>query len=86
MGQQRTSFLTLFPSLARRGLYVIEDLQTSYDASYGGGPAGKQGTAVDLLKSLVDDLNVEFHRGSLGSGAEIAGIHFYPNIAFIVRG
>src|SRR5579883_2677635 len=27
MGQQRTSFLTLFPSLARRGLYVIEDLQ-----------------------------------------------------------
>lgn len=60
MRQQITSFKALFPYIKSGGLYIIEDLHTSYWSQYGGsgdlsysGP----GTAVQFLKDLVDDLN-----------------------------
>ena len=57
------SFQTLFPYLKSGGLYVIEDLHTSYwNTTYGGGgnmenPKSGPGTCVFYLQSLVDDLN-----------------------------
>lgn len=62
MTQQINSFLVLFPLLKSGGLYVIEDLQTSYWHNYGGygqigAPLGGPGTCVEFLKTLVDDLN-----------------------------
>ncbi|MGH7890572.1 MAG: class I SAM-dependent methyltransferase [Thermodesulfobacteriota bacterium] len=62
MNQQIISFQTLFPHLKSGGLYIIEDLHTSYWTSHGGNgtvssPRAGQGTAVEFLKSLVEDLN-----------------------------
>jgi hypothetical protein len=62
MHQQIMSFKTLFPYLKKGGLYVIEDLHTSYWKSFGGKgspekPIAGVGTTVDYLKALVDDLN-----------------------------
>lgn len=62
MTQQINSFKALFPSLKSGGLYVIEDLHTSYWSAYGGGgavgaPASTKGTCVEFLKGLIDDLN-----------------------------
>lgn len=56
------TFQSLFPFLKRGGLYIIEDLQTSYWSIYGsyGTPEKPQsgpGTAIQYLKDLVDDLN-----------------------------
>lgn len=56
------SFQTLFPYLRSGGLYIIEDLHTSYWQSFGGGgsiqnPKSGPGTCVYFLQSLVDDLN-----------------------------
>jgi len=79
MEQQITSFDVLFPCLRSGGIYVIEDLHTSYWKAFGGDgsvscplwgypktfpedkavifPSDKRLTTIQLLFSLVDDLN-----------------------------
>lgn len=62
MHQQITSFKTLFPSLKKGGLYIVEDLHTSYWASYGSEgsydhPKASQSSAIRFFQSLVDELN-----------------------------
>lgn len=62
MKQQITSLKALFPHLKSGGLYVIEDLHTSYWKGYGGRgdfdqPKAGKGTAVRYLQNLIDDLN-----------------------------
>ncbi|GMU19468.1 MAG: hypothetical protein AMXMBFR12_06600 [Candidatus Babeliales bacterium] len=63
MRQQITSFKVLFPHLKSGGIYVIEDLHTSYPygpnyaVNFGcANPA--QETAVDFLKMMVDCINL----------------------------
>jgi len=61
MGQQRTSFWLYFPKLKPGGLYVIEDLHTSYWANYGGAPYGGDAyrkTTTEMLKDFVDTVNL----------------------------
>ncbi len=62
MQQQILSFLMLFPALKSGGLYVIEDLHTSYWQEYGGGgsmlhPNPSPGSTIEFLKKIIDDLN-----------------------------
>lgn len=62
MHQQITSFNTLFPALKKGGLYIIEDLHTSYWASYGSAgnydhPKASSDSAIRFLQNLVDELN-----------------------------
>lgn len=62
------SFRTLFPLLAPVGIYVIEDLQTSYwtlgeadgsDTNWGGSMDPNALTSMNFLKSLADGINYE---------------------------
>jgi hypothetical protein len=60
--QQIISFQALFPFVRSGGLYIIEDLHTSYWRSYGGNgekgrPLAGPGTAMEFFKNLVEDLN-----------------------------
>lgn len=62
MNQQLVSFKTLFPYLKSGGLYIIEDLHTSYWQPYGGSgyhgsPKSNPYTTSEFLKQLVDDVN-----------------------------
>lgn len=62
MNQQITSFKTLFPYLKSGGVYIVEDLHTSYWRSYGGGgdpyqPRSSPQSAIEFLKQLIDDVN-----------------------------
>jgi hypothetical protein len=60
MTQQINSFIALFPAVKSAGLYIIEDLHTSYWTEYGGSGDNNRadsGTAVGFLKNLIDDLN-----------------------------
>jgi hypothetical protein len=50
------SFVALFPLLRTNGLYAIEDTQTSYWPSFGGGTGGPQ-TLMSFFKNLTDGLN-----------------------------
>lgn len=85
-----TSFKTLFPLLKENGVYVIEDLHTSYQPEFGGkaDPRDSKFTTVDLLKSLLDGLhaNCITARGLLPEVENnIASLHFYHNLAFIYK-
>lgn len=89
-----TSFKVLFPKLKSGGIYVAEDLQTSFWRHYGG---GGDDSALSYFKSLVDGLNYKEiateDRGNQITPKEpdyfdlnIVSIHFYHNIVFIYKG
>lgn len=93
------TFQTLFPFLAPNGIYVIEDLQTSYwslgstddRTDWGGSMHPSAPTSMNLLKSLIDGINYEEFPPSTNYiptyfDKHIAGLHFYHSLAFIHKG
>jgi hypothetical protein len=53
---QIQSLRTLLPAVHSNGLYVIEDILTSYMDTHGGGPIGQKNTTIDIMKMLIDDV------------------------------
>jgi hypothetical protein len=72
------SFNNLFPNLAPGGWYVIEDIATAYWLEYEGGPVGMEGTAVSMVKGLVDSVFRRAVREGAAPDAEIDEMHVYP--------
>lgn len=66
------SFNLLFDALRDDGIYIIEDVHTSYWSGYGGG-SGQPGSHMEYFKKLADALNVdhipELHVGGPGNSA-----------------
>ena len=86
------SFNFLFSHLNDKGIYVIEDLQTSYLPRYGGSRLNlnKRNSSMNFIKSLTDSINYEqndkpFFKKKTFDG-KIKSIYFYQNIAFINKG
>ncbi|WP_435149818.1 class I SAM-dependent methyltransferase [Micromonospora aurantiaca (nom. illeg.)] len=84
-----SSFRTLFPLVRPGGLYVIEDLQTSYWTGWNGGhpESGHPDTSLGFLRTLVDALH---HQERLDVPAAeldrwVGALHVYHNIAFIEK-
>ncbi|MFG2445251.1 hypothetical protein ACGFQG_20495 [Nocardia fluminea] len=84
------TFALLFPALRSGGMYVIEDLQTSYWPHFGGkaGVYDDMETSVGFLKAMVDGLNhAEIdNRAQASTDACVKGMHFYHNLAFLEKG
>ncbi len=96
MEQQRRSFEILFPLLRENGIYVIEDLHTSYWPRFGGRPGGKD-SFIEFLKTLVDKLHgwalrspraEQFQARSETDYLErnIRSVHFHDSLCFIYKG
>jgi len=80
---QRASFDVLWPLLSDGGLYVIEDMCTSYWRDHGGGYR-RRGTAVEMAKGLIDSLHGWWHEKPVIDG--VVAVHAYDSIAFIEKG
>ncbi len=87
-----TSFEFLFPLLAENGIYVVEDLQTSYWKSFGGDSFDlrRKNTAMNYFKQLLDGLNHEEIENPLYRpnyfDENIVSMSFFHNIVFIQKG
>lgn len=84
------SFAVLFPLLRPGGLYVIEDLQTSYWPGWGGNPDDPDDPLITttFVKSLVDGLHHQERPGHEATDTDLSvvGLHVHHNIAFIEKG
>ena len=85
------SFNHLFPYLKFGGLYVIEDLQTSYISNWGGDGVNlnNKKTTMNFIRSLADrmhyqDIDNPFYQKHDFDGL-IEFVHIYRNIAFIKK-
>ena len=84
------SFKYLFDYLNFDGLYVVEDLQTSYLPNFGGSRINlKKKTSMNFLKSLTDSINYELNDRPFFKKNKFDGfvkyVHFFQNIAFIKK-
>jgi methyltransferase family protein len=86
-----TSFEALLPHVRDGGVYVVEDLQTSYWEKYrGSSRPNTPGTSMSLLQRLTDGLNyAEFDIPNYEptyTDVSITSVAFYHNIAFVEKG
>ncbi|MCP9488906.1 MAG: class I SAM-dependent methyltransferase [Solirubrobacteraceae bacterium MAG38_C4-C5] len=80
---QRASLLYLWPHLADGGVYIMEDLHTSYSARYGMGFRQREST-IEFLKDLVDDLHVHLHKQAVTVG-DVEAIAFYRGTCVLTK-
>ena len=82
----------LFDYLKDNGLYIVEDLQTSYFRRFGGSRINlkKKTTSMNYLKSIADSINYEHNDKPFFKSKKFDGkvkyIHFYQNVAILKKG
>jgi hypothetical protein len=84
-----TTFQFLFPLLRPNGVYAVEDIQTAYWPTWGGG-VGSPNSSMAFFKSLVDGLNYsEYPIAGYEPGffdRHIIEIAFFHNLVIIQKG
>lgn len=87
--QQIETFKILFDKIKNDGVYLCEDVHTSYWLSYGGG-SNRMGTFIQFTKKLIDKLNAyhsEENSLQVDSFTKSAkSIHYYDSIVVIEKG
>lgn len=86
MQQQIVTFEELYPHVDANGVYLCEDLHTSYWSDYGGGHR-KSGSFIEYSKALIDQLNAWHARADIGLPLTVTpftksthSLHFYDSI------
>lgn len=89
MKQQIFTFEALFEKVAANGLYVVEDMHTSYWPKFGGG-LGKGGSFVEYAKGFIDKLH-EWHLPGMPAAEvgpfarSVHGLHFYDSVLVVEK-
>ena len=89
MKQQITSFEMLFDHIKNDGIYLCEDLHTSYWLSFGGGYK-RRGTFIEYSKNFIDSLNA-WHAEKKSSlkvsdfTRTVGSLHFYDSVLVIEK-
>jgi hypothetical protein len=89
MDQQVTTFRELFEHIADDGVYLCEDLHTSYFPEFGGG-LRRPGTFIEFSKQLIDQLNAWHTRDAEQHEVDdftlsAHSMHFYDSILVIEK-
>ena len=79
---QILTFRQLFPVLADGGVYIVEDIHTSYREAYGGG-LGNPGSFVEFIKMAIDGIHSPEHGGP--GESHLFSVQVYPNLAVIEK-
>jgi cephalosporin hydroxylase len=89
MVQQITSFEELYPHIQPHGVYLCEDLHTSYYPPYGGGYR-RDGTFIQYATGLVDQLHAwystepdRFRVDEITRSTH--GLHFYDSVLVVEK-
>jgi len=85
---QIIAFEELFPHLKDYGIYMVEDVYTSYAEPYEGGYK-KEGSFIEYIKNLIDlnNLGTEMPITSfIQYFKQIRGVYFYSGIVVIEKG
>lgn len=88
MSDLKTTFNYLYPRTSPTGVYLVEDLHTAYWEEYEGGLV-KEGSFIELTKSLIDELNAEHTRNALPEtefSKTTQSIHIYDSICVFEKG
>lgn len=89
-----TTFQFLYPRLAKNGIYIVEDVHTSYWHEWGGG-LQREGTFMELCKHLLDELNADHTHDEQHSFKKLPvteftqttmSMHFYNSMVVFERG
>ncbi len=89
MYQQMVTFEELYTTVAPDGVYLIEDLHTSYWKEYGGGYRHPF-TFIEFGKQLIDQMNAWHSRDThsfapTGFTESAASMHFYDSVMVIEK-
>jgi len=90
MKQQINTFEVLFPIIDKNGVYLCEDIHTSYWRRYGGGYK-KRGTFIEYSKNFIDYLHAwhskQPRRLSVSDFTRsVTSLHYYDSILVIEKG
>lgn len=90
MQQQIATFEVFWPAIRKGGVYLVEDLHTSYWPEFGGGHL-KPDTFIEYAKRLIDKLNAWHARPGDGLAPDeyshtIDGMHVYDSIIVFDKG
>jgi hypothetical protein len=87
MAQQLATFEEMWPAVRDGGVFLVEDVHTSYWPNYGGGYK-RSGTFIEYAKALIDQQHA-WHAGE-GQGplidyftCSIRGMHFYDSVVVV---
>lgn len=88
MEQQIVSYEMLFDSIKPNGIYLCEDLHTSYWLAFGGG-CQRKGTFIEYSKKLIDKLNAFHSHESFFTADSFTkssfAIHYYDSILVVEK-
>lgn len=86
MPQQIHTFEELFPHVHENGVFLCEDVHTSYLRRFGGG-LERRGTFIEFSKRLIDQLHAWHHSGdTVPAFTRTAhGLHFYDGVVVIEK-
>ena len=88
MVQQIVSYEELFDAVKEDGVYLCEDVHTSYWLKYGGGNK-RRGTFIEHTKNLIDSLNAYHSQQKSLKVNEftksVFSIHYYDSIVVIEK-
>lgn len=90
MKQQINSFEELYPKVKPGGVYLAEDLHTSYWSEYGGG-LKEPDSFIEYSKNLVDQLNAWHSRDKEDLDVSMftrttTSMHYYNSVLVLEKG